>query len=79
MSDCRRSAARNLAAALAVALLAACASKGTVVLLPEADGRQTAVAVRQGDSAVVLDRPYAGADLKAQGVGAYQSRRSRTR
>jgi hypothetical protein len=40
----------TVAAALAVALLGACASKvGTVVLLPEKDGGDTAVVVRQGD------------------------------
>ena len=30
-----------------------------MVLLPEKDGRQTAVAVKQGEKEVVLDQPYA--------------------
>jgi len=60
-------------AALAVlgAVLGACASGGTVVLLPEKDGRQTAVSVRQGDKEVVLDQPYAAARTNAQGPRAY--------
>jgi outer membrane protein OmpA-like peptidoglycan-associated protein len=54
-------------------VLGACASKGTVVLLPEADGRDTAVTVRQGDQQVVLDKPYAGVQQTAFGPRAYQS------
>src|SRR5664279_1359833 len=52
-------------------LLGACASGGTVVLLPEKDGRQTAVSVKQGDKEVVLDQPYAAARTNAQGPRAY--------
>ncbi len=44
-----------------------------VVLLPEPDGKPTAVTVRQGDSEVVLDRPYAAANVKALGVTAFES------
>ena len=54
-------------------MLVGCASKGTVVLLPEKDGRQTAVAVKQGDKEVVLDQPYAAANLTALGPRAYQA------
>jgi len=63
----------RLVAALAVlgAVLGACASGGTVVLLPQKDGRQTAVSVRQGDKEVVLDQPYAAARTNAQGPRAY--------
>ena len=59
--------------ALTIALLGACANKGTVVLLPETDGKPTAVTVRQADKEVVLDRPYAAAKVASQGLDAYQS------
>jgi outer membrane protein OmpA-like peptidoglycan-associated protein len=60
-------------AALA-AVVAACAHQtGTVILLPEKDGRSTAVVVRQGDQEVVLDRPYAAARQTTSGVRAYAS------
>ena len=59
-------------AAIAVALLAGCASRyGTVVLLPEKDGRDTSVVVRQGDREVVLAKPYAAANLTASGPRTY--------
>ncbi len=54
------------------ACLAACATQsGTVVLLPERDGRDSAVTVQQGDKTVVLDRPYAGANVTSAGPSAY--------
>jgi outer membrane protein OmpA-like peptidoglycan-associated protein len=53
------------------AILGACASGGTVVLLPEKDGRQTAVSVKQGDKEVLLDQPYAAARTNALGPRAY--------
>ena len=55
----------------ACVVLGACASGGTVVLLPEKDGRQTAVSVKQGDKEVVLDQPYAAARTNTQGPRAY--------
>jgi outer membrane protein OmpA-like peptidoglycan-associated protein len=55
----------------ACVVLGACASGGTVVLLPEKDGRPTAVSVKQGDKEVVLDQPYAAARTNAQGPRAY--------
>jgi outer membrane protein OmpA-like peptidoglycan-associated protein len=58
---------------LVALLLTACASKGTVVLLPDADGRDTAVVVKQGEQQVVLDKPYAAARQTASGPSAYQS------
>jgi outer membrane protein OmpA-like peptidoglycan-associated protein len=56
-------------AALSVALLVACASKpqGTVVLLPDKDGRDTAVRVTQDGGELLLDRPYAAAELTSKG------------
>jgi outer membrane protein OmpA-like peptidoglycan-associated protein len=63
------SAWRTLAALLLVALLAACASKpqGTVVLLPDAQGRDTAVTVKQDGGELLLDKPYAAAELTSKG------------
>jgi len=63
-----------LAVLVAVVMLASCAyNKGSVVLLPEKDGRDTAVVVTQGDKQVVLDRPYAAAQQTAFGARTYQS------
>jgi outer membrane protein OmpA-like peptidoglycan-associated protein len=45
------------------AWLAGCVSTERIVLLPEKDGRATAVVISQGDRQVVLDRPYAAAEL----------------
>lgn len=60
---------RALAALLLVLLLGACASKpqGTVVLLPDAQGRSTAVTVKQNGGELLLDQPYAAAQLTDQG------------
>jgi outer membrane protein OmpA-like peptidoglycan-associated protein len=69
----RRARAARLLAVVAATLLAGCATRASVVLLPEADGRPTAVTVRQGDSQIVLDRPYASANVGATGVSAAQS------
>ena len=68
-----RPAARSIAVALTIALVGACASKGTVVLLPETDGKPTAVTVRQANTEIVLDRPYAAAKVASQSLDAYQS------
>jgi outer membrane protein OmpA-like peptidoglycan-associated protein len=70
----RRRLARAAGGALLAAFLAACAHQtGTVVLLPQKDGRPTAVTVRQGDEQVVLDQPYAAARQTTAGVEAYKS------
>jgi outer membrane protein OmpA-like peptidoglycan-associated protein len=75
MTDLQRRHARG--AALAVLglvlcwMLGGCAGSGTVVLLPEKDGRQTAVSVKQGDNEVVLDQPYAAARTTPLGPRAY--------
>lgn len=67
-----RSATVPRFAALALtALLTGCASKGTIVLLPE--DKPTAVVVRQGEKEVVLDRPYAAANVTPQGPVPVQS------
>jgi outer membrane protein OmpA-like peptidoglycan-associated protein len=60
---------RVVAALLLPALLAACASKpqGTVVLLPDPQGRDTAVRVKQDGGELLLDKPYAAAQLTDQG------------
>lgn len=58
-------------AVVAAVLAAGCASHGTVVLLPEKDGRDTSVVVRQGDREVVLAQPYAAVNLTSSGPRAY--------
>jgi outer membrane protein OmpA-like peptidoglycan-associated protein len=70
------SSLRTTAAQLAFALLiGGCASppQGTVVLLPDAAGKPTAIAVQQGDRQVLLDQPYAGARLTGSGPQPYAS------
>jgi len=64
---------RCAAILVACALAGGCASRGTVVLLPEKDGRAAAVAVKQGDKEVVLDEPYAAAHATVVGPRAYRS------
>jgi outer membrane protein OmpA-like peptidoglycan-associated protein len=60
---------RRLGALLLAALLAGCAAKpqGTVVLLPDAQGQDTAVLVRQDGGDLLLDKPYAAAELTSKG------------
>lgn len=71
MSEAARSA--GCLVAIACVLLVACASSGTVVLLPEKNGGQPAVALKQGDREVVLDQPYAAAKTTPLGPRVYQS------
>ena len=66
-------AARSLILVAVLAVGACAYNKGTVVLLPEKDGRDTAVTVTTGDQKVVLDQPYAGAQQSPFGPRAYQS------
>jgi outer membrane protein OmpA-like peptidoglycan-associated protein len=73
MIDLSRSLHRVAALAALCIVLAGCASSGTVVLLPEKDGRQTAVVVKQDGQDVVLDQPYAAARTTRQGPRAYRS------
>ena len=58
-----------LGALLLALLLGGCASKpqGSVVLLPDAQGKDTAVLVTQGGGQLLLDQPYAAADLTDKG------------
>jgi len=66
---------RLAAAALAALVLLAggCATRSTVVLLPEQDGRATSVTVRQDGREIVLDKPYAAARVRTAEVEAYAS------
>jgi outer membrane protein OmpA-like peptidoglycan-associated protein len=60
-----------LAAALMAALLAACSTPGTrVVLLPQADGKPSAVVVRAKDGEEVLSQPYQRATATVGARGA---------
>lgn len=67
----------RIAAVLLSLLLGACATPpqpaGSVVLLPDAAGRQTAVTVTQGGQQLVLDQPYAAAALSTEGSRPFQS------
>ena len=59
---------RGLAALSLVALLGACATpQGKVVLLPDAEGKNTAVSVKQDGGELLLDKPYAAAQLTSGG------------
>jgi OOP family OmpA-OmpF porin len=65
---------QRLAVALLGALLAACATQqGSVVLIPDKGGKDTAVVVTQGKSQVPLTQPYAAAHLTSGGPKTYQS------
>jgi OOP family OmpA-OmpF porin len=60
-----------LAATLAALLLAACSTPGTrVVLLPQADGRPSAVVVRSKDGEELLSKPYQRATAAVGASGA---------
>ncbi len=60
-----------LATALITALLAACSTPGTrVVLLPQADGQPSAVVVRAKDGEEVLSKPYQRATAAVGASGA---------
>ena len=64
----------RIAIIVLAALLAACATRqGAVVLLPNKDGKGTAVVVTQGTGQVPLAQPYAAAHLTSAGPKAYQS------
>jgi outer membrane protein OmpA-like peptidoglycan-associated protein len=56
---------------VALAALVASCQTGTVVLLPEKDGKETAVVVKQKDGQVVLTEPYAAANLTTAGPQGY--------
>ena len=67
-----RHSARAIAVA-ALALLVAACQTGTVVLLPEKDGKDTAIVVKQRDGEVTLREPYAAATFSNTGPRVYQS------
>ena len=74
MTSLRGRLTRAALVAVLAAFVGGCATPtGTVVLLPEKDGRDTAVTVRQGDKEVVLDKPYAAARQTTAGPRAYAS------
>ena len=66
---------RAIAALLIGLVLAGCAAPktGSVVLLPERDGRATAVTIQQGGKEALLSQPYAAAHLTASGPQPYAS------
>lgn len=57
----------------AAALLAGCAPTTKVVLLPESDGRKTAVTITDQRGEVVLDHPYAAASRNALETRTYDA------
>lgn len=86
MSDVVPNARALVLALVAGLLVAACATapappppplpeanRGTVVLLPEKDGRPSAVVVKRDDRQIVLDQPYAAAKVGTQALDAFQS------
>lgn len=62
----------NISLALVALLLGACASE-RVVLLPSADGRPSAVVVRDAGGEIRLDKPYAASKRSLDANQAYQS------
>ena len=65
---------RTIAVLLLAAWLAGCASRTTVVLLPEANGRSTAVSVtRDGQPTVLLDEPYEAVRESAFGMRTFKT------
>lgn len=71
----RRARAVVASAGLALAAwLGGCAyNTGTVILLPENDGREAAVEVKQGSETYVLDKPYAATRQWPLGAQQYRS------
>lgn len=59
--------------ALAMSIGACAYNRGTVVLLPEEDGHDTAVEVKDGNQTIVLDKPYAATRQWPMGAQAYTS------
>src|SRR5580765_1102908 len=68
-----RLAAVLAAAALSVWMGGCAYNTGTVVLLPEKDGRDTAVVVKQGGETHVLNKPYAATRQWPLGAQQYTS------
>jgi outer membrane protein OmpA-like peptidoglycan-associated protein len=70
-----RARGASIVAALALAAaVAGCAPRSErIILLPERDGRSTAVIVRQGGREVKLDQPYAAAELSYADPWSYRA------
>jgi outer membrane protein OmpA-like peptidoglycan-associated protein len=68
-----RIGARAAAIVLAGAVMAGCASRDLVVVLPEPDGHVGAVMVGPGPGQVVLNKPYAAAHLGSRGARTFSS------
>jgi outer membrane protein OmpA-like peptidoglycan-associated protein len=59
---------RTVPALLLATLLVACATpQGQVVLLPDTQGKDTAVSIKQDGGELLLNKPYAAADLTSAG------------
>jgi outer membrane protein OmpA-like peptidoglycan-associated protein len=70
----RARVSRALVVVALAASIGGCAyNKGTVVLLPEEDGHDTAVEVKDGNQTIVLDKPYAATRQWPMGAQAYTS------
>jgi outer membrane protein OmpA-like peptidoglycan-associated protein len=69
----RRSRFDRWQALSALAIILAACSTGTVVLLPEKDGGNTALVVKQGDKEILLGEPYSAARQTPFGPRAYHS------
>jgi OmpA-OmpF porin, OOP family len=74
MNEAWRGAALAALLTLLLLLSTACATpQGSVVLLPERDGKATALVVSQGSEQLPLGQAYAAAHLTSRGPQAYQS------
>jgi outer membrane protein OmpA-like peptidoglycan-associated protein len=74
MTTSARSRVGAVAAALAFAVsLGGCYNTGTVILLPEKDGANAAVDVKQGKDTYTLDKPYAAVKQWPAGGQPYTS------
>ena len=73
MSERLRARVAATCVAMLVAFVGACAHRTTVVLLPDQDGKKTALAVKKDDRELVLDQPYAAARHTAFGLRPYTS------
>ena len=70
MSDVRSRVVTSTIVAL-VTCLYGCAHRSTVVLLPEKDGKPSAVVVKQNERETVLDQPYSAARQTPFGTRPY--------
>ena len=68
-----RASVRAALVALVVSLAGCALPTERIVLLPQKDGRATAVVVKQGNREVVLDRPYAATALSWADPWAYRA------